>query len=341
MRRLYLSQPTESTRVDVGPSILVGQRSLVSFSVSVDAEPDAAYVVAECVPCEDANVVEEQMECLERVLPFGIEVLGVSGSASEVADLVAQLHDVASKELVSVVHGDGHGKPPSCCLVSAPFNAVEVVVSNVSFVEVRCALHSCEHLLPLLVSPQGGLPTVIDGESYLPLQNCVPSLTTGAKLVQLGVTTSTLRIHVVLAPAFVSAKGLYGILKRQIVDAVSAGTTRLVEVQSHNAHISYCCRVEPAGAAEASDFSPQPLDEVFEMIEDATGAAAKHSDMRGCIPVASDKRNSAGLSGGAAPSTPTVTQGVSATKQKYGSETLLLVVGVTIVLIGVLVVMVH
>ncbi|KPI86794.1 hypothetical protein ABL78_4118 [Leptomonas seymouri] len=343
MRRLYLSKSTEKIRASIGPSILVGQRSLLSVSSSVGAALYTVYVVAECVPCEGASVLEEQVECLERVLPFGVEVLGVSGSASEVADLVAQLHNFESKELVSVVHGDGHDKSRSCHLVSTPSNGVAVAESEVAFVEVRLALHSCETHLPFLVSSQGGSHTVVDGEGCLPLQKCVPFCTTGAQLAQLGAAASTLRIHVVLDPAFVSAKGLYDILRRQINDAIAAGTTRLVEVQSHNAHISYCCRVESDAASDTKELSSETLQEVFEMIEDATGAAVQHSDMRGCTSGASEKKASAGLCADAVPPSlppPTAAQGTSAVKLQTGDETLLLFLGAAIVAIGVLVAMV-
>ena len=336
MRHVHICPSLEKVRASVGSSILVGQRCLLSTSSAAARTASCtAYVVAECVLCEDASVVEEQVECLERVLPFGIDVLGVSGNAAAVAELTAQLYDVASKDWICVVGEDGPGKSRSAYLLGSPSTKVEVVETDVSFVEVCVALHSREQFLPLLVSSPGGSSAVIDGESDDPINECVPLFSSGAHVVQLGAAATTLRIHLVLAPAFISAQGIYRALRRQIDAAVAAGTTRLVEVQAHNAHISYCCRIQPSGAAADVELSPEVLKEVLEMIEDATGAAAQRCDVRGYANAAAGKGVAADTSAGRGPVA--VVNGVPALRKKMGNEVLLLL-GVVIVVIGVVVI---
>lgn len=349
MKRLFLSPSVEVALVSAGPSILVGQQCSLSSSSSsssaASADSYTAYVVAECVPCEDTSVVAEQVECLERVLPFGIDVLGVAGTASEAAEMAALLQgNGANVDLVRVVRSPSTNVLPSCSALHVPSSKVEVVRSAVTFVELRVALHSCEDNLPLLVcSACGADATIVDGESGSALADEAPSVLSGGQLVQLGAAHSTLRLHVVIDPLRVSAQGLYDVLRRQISAAVAAGTTRLVEVQSHNAHVSYCCRVEDAAAGAESEVTAEVLAEVFEMIEDATGVAAHRSDVRGGGSVAAVQgavkrtdEKMKGLAEGAS-ATPSDSSGSKA-KTKPGNDTLLLLAGLAILIVGVLVV---
>jgi hypothetical protein len=129
---------------------------------------------------------------------------------------------------------------------------------------------------------------------------------------------------------------MHDILWRQINAAFAASTTRLVEVQSHNTHISYCCRVEAGTKAEGTDLSAETLEEVFEMIEDATGAAAKRNDVRGCLSIAPAKQTAP------APKSDATSAAVrhddtTAKDKETGNDTLLLVLGLAIAVIGVLV----
>lgn len=341
MSRVYLSHAAAKASSSAGAALLVGQRCIASASPSITSPPAAVIVVAECVPCEDAGVVDEQLECLERVLPFGIEVVGVSGSASEVTALAAHLQQDKAKEWVAVVRADGPNKRGACHILGTPSRKVEVAEGEAAFVEVRFALHSCEQHLPLLLTPARGGPSVLlDGESTAALRDAAPSLESGAQFVQLGVSPTTLRVHVVLAPAFVSARGVYDILQRQMSSAVAAGTTRLVEVQSHNTHISYCCRMEPDAAAQDAELPAHALEEVFELIEDATGAAPKRSDVKGGTPSAALRGATAAVRVDKA--LPAASpHGASALERGAGGTSWVLLLGVAVLVLGAALVMMQ
>ncbi|KAK7201821.1 hypothetical protein NESM_000249000 [Novymonas esmeraldas] len=287
MWRLHIPVSLSAPLAGGGVSILVGQRCC-STLVAEEA-PCTVCALASRVPCADASVAEEQVECLERVLPFGIDVLGFAGDAAALASLAAQSPELKKRELIELVlPGSADRQKPACRVFGAPARRVELVEAEVAFVEARCVLHTDDGTMPLLVSWPGALPMVVDGESDRPLLEPRFSSPNGLELVQTGAPSSTLRIHVVISPSLVSASGLYRTLFRQIRAAVAAGTTRLVELNSHNAHLHYCCRLEPGPAHASVDSSlvtKGELAEVLEVMEDATGTRVSRSDVRALAPL--------------------------------------------------------
>lgn len=282
MWRLHISTSLPAAPTDDGVSILVGQRSCVSSSVN--EAPCTVCVLAGYVQCDDLSVAEEQIESLENVLPFGIEVLGFAGDTAALTSLAAELPDLKRKEFVEVVVPNGkRNLPPTCRMFGAPAKKVEVSESDITFVEARCALHTCDSTLPLLISCSNALPQVVDGESYAPLTECAPSSSSKIELIQTGAVSSTLRIHVVMVPSLMSASGLYETLFRQLKVAWTSRTTRLIEINSHNAHLSYCCRLEcDVDAFDSTDtITEDEWAVMLEMMEDATGQRVSRGDVRG------------------------------------------------------------
>ncbi|CAJ1989890.1 hypothetical protein conserved [Leishmania donovani] len=286
MWRLHISTSLPAAPTHDGVSILIGQRSCVSSSAH--EAPCTVCVLAGYVQCDDPSVAEEQIESLENVLPFGIEVLGFAGGTAALTSLAAELPDLKRKELIEAVVPNGKRHlPPACRMFGAPAKKVEVSESDIAFVEARCALHTYNSTLPLLISCSNALPQVVDGESYAPLTARAPSSSSKIELIQSGVVPNTLRIHVVMVPSLMSASGLYETLFRQLKAAWTSRTTRLIELNSHNAHLSYCCRLECD--ADALDSTDTVTDDewavVLEMMEDATGQRVSRGDVRGIKPL--------------------------------------------------------
>ncbi|KAG5499177.1 hypothetical protein JIQ42_03989 [Leishmania sp. Namibia] len=294
MWRLYIPSSLSEAPTVGGVSILVGQRSCVSFSANEAS--CTVCVLAGYVPCDDPSVAEEQIECLEHVLPFGIEVLGFAGDTAALTSLTAQLPDLKRRELVEAVMHNGKGhRQPVCRMLGAPLKKVEAVSSEIAFVEARCALHSYDSSAPLLLSCSNAPPQVVDGESDAPLMERAPSSSSKMELVQTGAVSSTLRIHVVMAPSLTSPRGLYETLFRQLKAASTAGTTRLIELNAHNAHFSYCCRLECGADALASTgtVTEDEWAKVLEMMEDATGQGVLRVDVRDARPLLESCQGSA------------------------------------------------
>ncbi|AIN99407.1 hypothetical protein LPMP_270260 [Leishmania panamensis] len=285
MWRLHIPTSLSEGPTDSGVSILVGQRSYVSFA---NETPCTVCALAGYVQCDDPSVLEEQIECLEHVLPFGIEVLGFAGDTVTLTSLAAQMPDLKRKELIEVVvhSGEGHRRL-AYRMFGASAKKVEVVEDEIAFVEVRCALHTYDSPSPLLVSCSNALPQVVDGEGYAPLMERAPAPSSKMELIQTGAVSSTLRFHVVMVPSLLSARGLYETLFRQLKAASTAGTTRLIELNAHNAHLSYCCRLKCRADALASRgaITEEEWAVVLEMIEDATGQRVSRGDVRGAKPL--------------------------------------------------------
>ncbi|KAG5475260.1 hypothetical protein LSCM1_03371 [Leishmania martiniquensis] len=322
MWQLYIPTSLPEASADSNISILVGQRSCVYSSKE---ESCTVCVLAGYVPCNDPSVVEEQIECLKQVLPFGIEVLGLSGDTAALASLAVQVPDLKGKELVeAVMHNGTEHRQPVCRIFGAPQKKVQVVSSEISFVEARFAVHSYDRSAPLLLSCSNAPPHVVDGESGAPLMEHAPSASSRIELVQTGAVPSTLRIHVVVAPSLTSARGLYETLFRQLKAASKARTTRLIELNAHNAHLSYCCRLECRADAPAGTdtFTEDEWMEVLEMMEDATGQRVLRGDVRSVKPLLKSCQES----------------GASATKAAKKSPAqlpLYLLLGVVVVLMAV------
>ncbi|KAG5501379.1 hypothetical protein JKF63_03191 [Porcisia hertigi] len=285
MWRLHIPTSLSDPPANGSVSIIVGQRSCISSAV---AAPRTVCVLAGYVPCDDPSVAEEQMECLERVLPFGIEVLGFAGDMGALKSLATQLSELRKKELVEVIVDNGKGLCQlDCRMFGAPEVKVDVVESEIAFVEARFAFHTYDRTFPLLVSCCNAPPRVVDGEGYTPLTEGASSSPGSLELVQTGAASSTLGIYVVMAPSFMSASGLYETLFRQLRAALRAGTTRLIMLNAHNAHLSYCCRVKRRAniLANTGDVTEDEWAEVLEMMEDATGEIVSRGDLRGLKPL--------------------------------------------------------
>ncbi|GET89668.1 hypothetical protein, conserved [Leishmania tarentolae] len=286
MWQLHIPTSLPAAPINDGVSILVGQRSCVSSSAN-----EATYtvcVLAGYVQCDDPSVAEEQIESLENVLPFGIEVLGFSGDATALTSLAAALLDLKRKELIEVVVPNRKRHfPPACRMFGEPAKKVEVVESKIAFVEARCALHTYNSTLPLVIVCSNALPQVVDGESHTPLTGSSPSSSSKIELIQTGAVSRTLRIHVVMAPSLMSASGLYKTLFRQLKAAWTSRTMRLIELNSHNAHLSYCCRLEcDTDTLDSTDtVTEDDWAVVLEMMEDATGQRVSRSDVCGIKPI--------------------------------------------------------
>ncbi|ESS65091.1 putative protein kinase-like protein [Trypanosoma cruzi Dm28c] len=78
--------------------ILVGQRSVAGGSGNQER---AVCIVSDAIPCTDMDVIMEQVECLEQVLPCGIAFLGVFLPGDGVKDLAALRHSLRSHLQVS------------------------------------------------------------------------------------------------------------------------------------------------------------------------------------------------------------------------------------------------
>lgn len=265
-------------------SILVGQRSCIAASPG--AALQTVCVLAGLVPCGDCSVAEEQVECLERVLPFGIDVLGFAGDRKSLASLAAAAPELKARSLLQLVHSEASTANLLCHVLGTPATKVDVVESEAVFVIARCALHTFDSTAPLLVTcpseAAAAAVRVVDGESCAPLAPQLLTSSSEVEVIQTGAASSAVRLHAVVVPSLTSARSLCETLFRQLKSCAAAGITRLVELNARNTHLLYCCRLEGrTGAPTSADtVTEDDWTEVREMVEDATGQVVARSDVR-------------------------------------------------------------
>lgn len=254
-----------------GVSIIVGQVS--STLLPTTSEIATHYVLAESYVCSSIDVIVEQMECLERVLPFGIQVLGLAGSPAGVRTARALLKESSSQmqTLMALESTIDENEPLKAYLLTSMMTKIRIMREEVQFVQLPCELHTLQPAFPFLLSTSGRPAQLVESCSTLPLfeRQCRDAMP--IELVQLGSNSGRIPLKVVVCLPYMSGRSLFDVLTAQLRRCVNAGETQMIELRSYNAHLSYCCQLKRDTVISSGKWSGALLQEIEDMIEDATG----------------------------------------------------------------------
>ncbi|EKF35679.1 hypothetical protein MOQ_002323 [Trypanosoma cruzi marinkellei] len=131
--------------------ILVGQRSVAGGSGN---QEQTVCIVSDAIPCAELDVIMEQVECLEQVLPCGIAFLGVFLPGDGVKDLAGLRHSLSSHLQVSslfVAKYDKEGRVQCRLLQSGRMLSVNTPDTKPVLVTLACYFFSPLGQFPFIV----------------------------------------------------------------------------------------------------------------------------------------------------------------------------------------------
>ncbi|KEG09299.1 putative protein kinase-like protein [Trypanosoma grayi] len=277
---VVLSSDTLSPCCASDVSILVGQRS---FTENGEGRECSVLIVFDSISCADADLIAEQVECLEQVLPCGITFLGllVSGeSAEKVAACRRSLKDCPRESPLFVATCNG-GNVTQCRLVHSGKEVPLTLLSEKPrFVLMACYLRSPLDTLPLVVRTRGGNATncaVIDLNSAVPLGHSdIWASADGLYAVQLGGTADNsngglMCLHITFTPLHSCGRDLYRAICALLPRMKQQPQGVLVRVPSRrNPALAYQWIFTPT---EGKSYVPSKAQwgKLRELIEDGTG----------------------------------------------------------------------
>ncbi|RHW73488.1 hypothetical protein DPX39_030009500 [Trypanosoma brucei equiperdum] len=261
------------------PSILVGQRSVCRNGSS---NAHAVCTVFDAIPCLDLEVISEQVDCLEQILPCGVLFLGVMLSDTCGYSTI-QLRSLLKENprvnlLFAVIWGDSAVKK---CELLQPGGRVElkVTTAEITFVSLPCYLVSPLDKLPLVLRARGRATTsspIVDLRSSRLLADCdIWNLYKDIYAVQLGakrdLDDELICVHVTFAPQHTCGLDIYRSIVSFIDKIGEQPQVRILRVCSlrNPALIYQWAYIHTTG--DATGHTREQWRQVRELIEDGAG----------------------------------------------------------------------
>lgn len=266
-----------------GPS--VAERAAAEQLIFVGAITEGfQYVLMDGFLCEDSNVVAEQVDCIEAVLPIGIGVLGVSTggniAAASKESLIHGLRDHRAFRSMIMV-GEGTDRKLVASLLEGDAHTVPVTVDpSIHFSEIRCTVNPDFPPLPFIFSASGLSEKIlgdIESNKLLPFSLSTATVCSITQLCPSG-NEPMLRFFLTTCLSRSSCASIY----RNIVAAVSRmNGSSAVQVKSRrNETLTYWCRVQRSSSnqdyLEGSEWK-----DLRQLIEDATGEKVQPDQLIG------------------------------------------------------------
>ncbi|RNF10166.1 putative protein kinase-like protein [Trypanosoma rangeli] len=267
--------------------ILVGQRSVAG---SGERREQTRCIVFDVIPCADIDVVVEQVECLEQVLPCGIGVLGVLLSGDGAKELVGLRRSIKNHAHVSALFAvtcSKGGKVQCQLLQSGKTLAVILLETRPVFVTMACYFNCPLNLFPFIVrsgAADAKHSVVVDSTSTTVLEhNDIWTVVDNLYAVQLGKKEGQredmLCVHVTFAPLFSCGRDVYSAICSLLPKVAQRpeGVVVQVESQRHPA-LLYQWIFTPTERGAAT-LSMEQWNELRELIEDGVGEEVQSSQV--------------------------------------------------------------
>ncbi|CCW71157.1 unnamed protein product [Phytomonas sp. Hart1] len=243
------------------------------------------YIIFDSVPIKSYEVIVEQIECLEKVLPPGLVVLGVASSKAYSSSTITSCLSIL---LESFRYSDfvyiqlGHDEP-RVTFCSDPGLHATFSNQGAIFCTISCIIHFSLPSFPFLLTRSGDkaekilidpqstkciLPQVNFGESY--------------SLFQLGGSSFFSEETMLVLPFFsslphLSGKSFYNCIARWMKKITK--TTDIISVFSRrNPNLVYACQLN-RGVPCSDTFTQVILHELRELLEDATGESIESNQL--------------------------------------------------------------
>ncbi|RNF26211.1 putative protein kinase-like protein [Trypanosoma conorhini] len=268
--------------------ILVGQRSVAGGGGG--RREQTRCIVFDAIPCADMEVIMEQVECLEQVLPCGICVLGVSlpgDGAREIVGLRRFLKDHAQVSALFAATHDGAGKVQCQLLHSGKTLTVTTLETRPVFATMACYFNSPLGLFPFIVRSNGANlnhSVAVDVTSTTVLErNGIWDSVDGLYAVQLGgkegKEEEMMCVHVTFAPLFSCGRDVYRAICSLLPKVAQKPGGALVRVESQRyPALLYQWIFTPAKKGTTT-LSMEQWNELRELIEDGVGEEVQPSQV--------------------------------------------------------------
>ncbi|ORC85675.1 putative protein kinase-like protein [Trypanosoma theileri] len=264
--------------------ILMGQ---YSTSKGDDGSKQRVYTVFDSISCVDVDVIAEQVECLEQILPCGIVFLGLLLSNNDVkklANMRSSLKDHSrGSSLFAVIY---NGETSTRCeLLMKPGTTLPLTSPKTRplFVSLPCYLRSPLNMLPLIVRLKNKDDTnyaVIDFNSSIILgNNDLWNFTNDIFAIQLGGSIESnedmVCVYITFAPFSSSGSDVYHAICSFLPRLKQKPHGVLVRVQSErNYAMNYQWVFTPTQKGSSILSKPQWI-ELKELIEDGAGETVR------------------------------------------------------------------
>nr|CCD16056.1 unnamed protein product [Trypanosoma congolense IL3000] len=260
-----------------GTSILVGQRSSYGSSENLER---TVHTVLETVPCEELEVISEQMDCLEQILPCGIELLGLVQEGDEVqqtSKLRSFLTDRLKDNLIVLFVSSDRATKRCALLQTNEEVALEVLDTVIPFITLPCYLFSPLSTMPIILRRGGsdsGDGVLIDLTSTRLLQNTAIWRSEDINATQLGGRNDCrdlVCVNITFAPLYSCGADIYKWLLHFVQITGSQLHARVLRVQSLRSPLLTYQLIYSSTDTGGDNPSKKQLKQLGELMEDGSG----------------------------------------------------------------------
>ncbi|CCW61041.1 unnamed protein product [Phytomonas sp. EM1] len=247
------------------------------------------YVIFDGVPIKNNEVIVEQIECLEGILPPGLVVLGATSREAYNSSSITNLLSVLSESIhfSEFIYMQLDNSQLHVTLCSDPGVCVTFKGQGGVFCTLSCAVHLALPPFPFLLMRSGdmGEKILIDPQSTKRIS--VQMNSEGSwSLHQLGGNSFHTEKTMLVFSAFLSLPYLSGNSFYNCIDRWMRNikkTTDIISVQSQrNPSLIYACQFDRC-IPFRSRLTQVEWHELQELLEDATGELIKSSQLIGLI----------------------------------------------------------
>ncbi|KAH9599473.1 hypothetical protein LSM04_002929 [Trypanosoma melophagium] len=264
--------------------ILVGQQSV---SKGDDGDKQVVCIIFDSISCVDIDVIAEQVECLEQVLPCGIVFLGLLLSNNGVRKLTfirSSLKDHSRGGSLFAVTNN-NGASTRCELLLEPGTTLPLTSPKTRplFVSIPCYLKSPLNILPLIVRAKNKDddnyalidfkgPIVFGNSDFWNSSNDIFAIQLGGTMEE---NEDIVCIHITFAPLISYGSDIYHAICSFLPRLKQKPNGVVVRVQSaRNYGMNYQWVFTPTQKGSTILSKPQ-WTELRELIEDGAGETVK------------------------------------------------------------------
>ncbi|KAG8344777.1 putative protein kinase-like protein [Trypanosoma vivax] len=261
--------------------LLVGQHSVTG---STETRRRSLIIVFDAIACPELDVVEEQGDCLEQILPFGLTLLGVllpSNAATLTTDPKSFLKRGDDDVPFVVLTRSANSIVQCRAMKSGESLTFDLCDTSPLFVSLSFYFTSSVDTLLLLIRAQTGEKEKlihVDTSSYHAIARCDNWDTQeSCYVVQLGGTVSQddklIHAHITFAPHHCCGYDLYHVIQSSVRKLREKPGARIIRIQSVRNRRLFFQWISNRYNAGTQTLPENDWKELSELLEDAAGEA--------------------------------------------------------------------